>query len=125
MIYGVNPLMILEFLGGGIVIIDEYDEFIVTEHSREIARVPGTIEVPKEIFKRRLSMCATFKPPAFGVTVLGSSHGFDQNHNTTGFVLWVNGRGNNNIYCNSFWLCKKKNSKLLLLFYNFILLNKK
>jgi CRP-like cAMP-binding protein len=34
-----------------------------------------------------------FAPPAFGVTVLGSSHGFDPAGKTTGFVLWVNRRG--------------------------------
>lgn len=36
-----------------------------------------------------------FVPPRFGVTVLGRSHGFDPdpNERTTGFVLWVGGRG--------------------------------
>jgi CRP-like cAMP-binding protein/glyoxylase-like metal-dependent hydrolase (beta-lactamase superfamily II) len=34
-----------------------------------------------------------FAPPAFGLTVLGSSHGFDPAGKTTGFVLWVNHRG--------------------------------
>jgi hypothetical protein len=34
-----------------------------------------------------------FDLPKFGVTVLGSSHGFDPNGSTTGFVLWINGRG--------------------------------
>jgi hypothetical protein len=35
----------------------------------------------------------TFHPPSFGVTILGNSHGFDKNGNTSGYVLWVNGRG--------------------------------
>ena len=34
-----------------------------------------------------------FEPPIFGLTVLGSSHGFDPSGKTTGFVLWVNRRG--------------------------------
>lgn len=34
-----------------------------------------------------------FTPPAFGLTVLGSSHGFDPAGKTTGFVLWINRRG--------------------------------
>ena len=34
-----------------------------------------------------------FDLPKFGVTVLGSSHGFDPNGSTTGFVIWINGRG--------------------------------
>src|SRR5690606_2096032 len=34
-----------------------------------------------------------FHPPAFGVTVLGSSHGFDPKGKTTGFIVWINHRG--------------------------------
>jgi CRP-like cAMP-binding protein/glyoxylase-like metal-dependent hydrolase (beta-lactamase superfamily II) len=34
-----------------------------------------------------------FMPPLFGVTVLGSSHGFDPKGSTSGYVLWVNRRG--------------------------------
>ena len=36
---------------------------------------------------------APFTPPAFGVTVLGASHGFDPSGKTTGFVLWTNNHG--------------------------------
>eukprot|EP00924_Labyrinthula_sp_SR-Ha-C_P003287 snap_masked-scaffold_15-processed-gene-5.1-mRNA-1 protein AED:0.09 eAED:0.15 QI:0/0/0/1/1/1/6/0/889 len=31
--------------------------------------------------------------PVFGVTMLGTSHGFDPNGQTTGFILWANSRG--------------------------------
>ena len=31
--------------------------------------------------------------PDFGVTVLGSSHGFDAGGRTTGFIVWMNGFG--------------------------------
>jgi len=34
-----------------------------------------------------------FIPPAFGVTVLGSSHGFDSKGSTSGYVLWIRRRG--------------------------------
>jgi glyoxylase-like metal-dependent hydrolase (beta-lactamase superfamily II) len=34
-----------------------------------------------------------FHPPSFGLTVLGNSHGFDKNGSTSGYVLWINGRG--------------------------------
>jgi CRP-like cAMP-binding protein len=36
-----------------------------------------------------------FTPPRFGLTVLGRSHGFDPDprERTTGFVLWIGGRG--------------------------------
>ncbi|EGR27820.1 hypothetical protein IMG5_188460 [Ichthyophthirius multifiliis] len=32
-------------------------------------------------------------PPDFGITVLGSSHGFDAKGNTTGFIIWVYRKG--------------------------------
>lgn len=34
-----------------------------------------------------------FHPPSFGVTILGNSHGFDKNGSTSGYVIWINGRG--------------------------------
>lgn len=34
-----------------------------------------------------------FLPPRFGMTVLGSGHGFDVQSLTSGFILWVNGKG--------------------------------
>jgi len=35
----------------------------------------------------------TFNPPYFGITMLGSSHGFDPKGSTSGFIIWVYGRG--------------------------------
>ena len=32
-------------------------------------------------------------PPDFGVTVLGSGHGFDACGGTSGYIIWVQGRG--------------------------------
>jgi len=34
-----------------------------------------------------------FRPPDFGVTILGSSHGFDCKGSTSGYILWINQRG--------------------------------
>ncbi len=34
-----------------------------------------------------------YRPPFFGVTMIGSGHGFDPSSDTSGFVIWVNGRG--------------------------------
>jgi hypothetical protein len=33
-----------------------------------------------------------FRPPKFGVTILGNSHGFDPKGSTSGYIIWVNGR---------------------------------
>jgi Metallo-beta-lactamase superfamily len=42
---------------------------------------------------QRLMPKALFHPPSFGLTVLGNSHGFDKKGSTSGYVLWINGRG--------------------------------
>jgi len=34
-----------------------------------------------------------FRPPSFGITILGSSHGFDAHGSTSGYIFWVDGRG--------------------------------
>ena len=34
-----------------------------------------------------------FEPPDFGITVLGAGHGFDVNSRTSGFIIWIDGRG--------------------------------
>jgi ribonuclease BN (tRNA processing enzyme) len=79
------------------------------------ARFSGTVRVPDELClegftridttddtgeengmgnpQKDLLVTPTFHPPSFGVTVLGNSHGFDKNGSTSGYVLWVNGRG--------------------------------
>jgi CRP-like cAMP-binding protein/phosphoribosyl 1,2-cyclic phosphodiesterase len=49
--------------------------------------VKSTAPVKQKLEYRPLTI------PQFGVTVLGASHGFDPAGTTTGFVIWVNGRG--------------------------------
>lgn len=34
-----------------------------------------------------------FSPPTFGVTLIGSGHGFDAYAKTSGFIIWLNGKG--------------------------------
>ncbi len=34
-----------------------------------------------------------YVPPTFGVTVIGSGHGFDADSKTSGFIIWVDGKG--------------------------------
>ena len=36
---------------------------------------------------------SVFCPPEFGITVLGAGHGFDVDSRTSGFILWIGGRG--------------------------------
>lgn len=73
-------------------------------------RISGTVRVPDEIavegfltLDEGSESCSpldppptslkTFHPPSFGITVLGNSHGFDKNGSTSGYVIWINGRG--------------------------------
>lgn len=35
----------------------------------------------------------SFSPPDFGITILGASHGFDPKGSTSGFIVWVYGKG--------------------------------
>jgi len=58
------------------------------------AKVTKTVTGFNSTPKNGLPPLATnFKPPIFGLTVLGNSHGFDAKGSTSGYVLWVNGRG--------------------------------
>lgn len=34
-----------------------------------------------------------YMPPNFGVTVIGSGHGFDVESKTSGFIIWIDGKG--------------------------------
>jgi glyoxylase-like metal-dependent hydrolase (beta-lactamase superfamily II) len=56
-------------------------------HDGASSRTGDLFTVPKAVIPR------TFHPPSFGLTVLGNSHGFDKNGSTSGYVLWINGRG--------------------------------
>ena len=59
--------------------------------SRQLLRVPardGLDLMRKSDLSERVYRL--FVPPLFGVTVIGSSHGFDPTASTTGFILWMN-----------------------------------
>ena len=56
-------------------------------------RATATTGISKNHVKNRKLKLVGFRPPSFGVTVLGNSHGFDCNGSTSGYILWVNGRG--------------------------------
>lgn len=52
-----------------------------------------TLDLPKSRISDDDRNLFTFVPPTFGVTFLGTSHGFDATGNTTGFIIWINGSG--------------------------------
>ncbi len=57
-----------------------------------LATLPATVEIPEKVTPSSARVAA-FEPPAFGLTVLGASHGFDPDGKTTGFILWIGRRG--------------------------------
>jgi CRP-like cAMP-binding protein len=60
--------------------------------SKKPVRIDGGLSLPPRI-PERATRRSVFKPPVFGVTTLGSGHGFDAKGKTTGLLLWINRRG--------------------------------
>lgn len=71
--------------------LPDEEGYVVREGGAEVARVAARVVLPQRVPPP--SLPPSFEPPAFGVTVLGSSHGFDPKGKTTGFILWMNHRG--------------------------------
>ncbi len=67
--------------------------YVVTDGGKELARVPAKVHLAEKAPAEPPVLDKEFDPPLFGMTILGSSHGFDPHGSTTGFVLWVNRRG--------------------------------
>ena len=77
-------------LVGDKVVIKRSDlNFSVYDNEQYIARVENLEEtaVAKKI------KAEAFDPPQHGITFIGTSDGFDPAGRTTGFIIWVNGRG--------------------------------
>ncbi|HOY66508.1 MAG TPA: cyclic nucleotide-binding domain-containing protein [Candidatus Ozemobacteraceae bacterium] len=62
----------------------------VVDGARVLAEVPLDVTFGDRQFPERKK---PFEPPLFGVTVIGSGHGFDPKEMTSGFIVWVNRRG--------------------------------
>ncbi|MBI4510347.1 MAG: cAMP/cGMP-dependent 3',5'-cyclic-AMP/GMP phosphodiesterase [Deltaproteobacteria bacterium] len=85
-------------LGGGVevartVLTQGQSSWQVVDGGRLLAEVAEEVENAPERGQPGPVVSGVFQPPAFGLTVLGSSHGFDPAGKTTGFVLWVNHHG--------------------------------
>ena len=64
----------------------------VTDSEAQATYTPLTAKVEKED-QPLATLTSTFVPPNFGVTVLGNSHGFDAKGKTSGFIVWIYGKG--------------------------------
>jgi CRP-like cAMP-binding protein/glyoxylase-like metal-dependent hydrolase (beta-lactamase superfamily II) len=65
--------------------------YVVRDGSDELARLGLDVALPPR--QHVAEAAVAFDPPAFGITVLGASHGFDPAGKTTGYILWIGGRG--------------------------------
>jgi CRP-like cAMP-binding protein len=81
-------------LGDGVTVRELDDGFSLWWGGREQVRFPADPPLPPDE-PERVERHEPFVPPDFGVTTLGRSHGFDPDpsERTSGFVLWVGGRG--------------------------------
>ncbi len=74
------------------ICVDQAFNYKIVEKSRVIARIdryqPLIHSKEMTIDKHKI-----FRPPMFGITALGSGHGFDPNADTSGMIIWVNRRG--------------------------------
>lgn len=82
-------------LGEGVTVVECEDGWEVSWGGVVHARFPTQCQLPTPVSAAPPPTRAPFVPPRFGVTVLGRSHGFDPdpNERTSGFILWVAGRG--------------------------------
>jgi CRP-like cAMP-binding protein len=71
---------------------DNNYNFSIYENGKEIALIGRN--VPIIVDKSSVSGTnLNFRPPLFGITTLGSGHGFDPNSETSGLIIWINRRG--------------------------------
>jgi CRP-like cAMP-binding protein/ribonuclease BN (tRNA processing enzyme) len=97
----------VHFKDGRAVVIEDVhvvntgSEFLVLEGGQELFRTDVIMDLPlpyQQFLDPHMRpperiLQTVFSPPIFGVTFLGTSHGFDAKGTTTGFVLWINQRG--------------------------------
>lgn len=78
--------------GGVQVMLVDDGGVAVIEQGRIRARQHGEPPLPP-LPVRSTDLNRPFRPPVLGVTVIGSGHGFDPGNRTSGFLLWIDGRG--------------------------------
>ncbi|TVQ19396.1 MAG: cAMP/cGMP-dependent 3',5'-cyclic-AMP/GMP phosphodiesterase [Spirochaetaceae bacterium] len=79
-------------IGDVTITVNADDDFDVIDGGAHIATVPGRMNYTPR-FEVGRALPEPFKPPRFGVTCLGPSHGFDAMDNTSGFIIWLNNNG--------------------------------
>ncbi|MHB2017091.1 MAG: cyclic nucleotide-binding domain-containing protein [Candidatus Xenobia bacterium] len=73
------------------IALEDHNGVAVLYDGRKVSEFLGDPPMPSLRFHRQKVL--PFTPPGFGVTVIGSGHGFDPGNRTSGFIIWIDGRG--------------------------------
>lgn len=77
----------------GVTVVHEPGSgYVVSEGSALLGTLPETVPLPEPESERH-DRKEPFHPPAFGLTFIGTGHGFDPETMTSGFIIWANHRG--------------------------------
>jgi CRP-like cAMP-binding protein len=79
-------------LGSVRIKLDLDGDFRLEFAGKQAAKVPGILQC-QPMYQIGQRLPEPFRPPLFGVTCLGPSHGFDPTANTSGFIIWLNHTG--------------------------------
>lgn len=71
--------------------IDVISDILRIEDGDNSYTLPWNIDY--QVIRTKSKTDKIFLPPVFGITTLGSSHGFDPKGKTSGFIFWINGSG--------------------------------
>jgi CRP-like cAMP-binding protein/glyoxylase-like metal-dependent hydrolase (beta-lactamase superfamily II) len=77
---------------GEVCITRRGETFEVADGGVVIAEIGAELKLPP-LAPEPVGTREPFIPPYFGMTFIGAGHGFDPTTKTSGFILWVNGRG--------------------------------
>ncbi len=81
-VFKFNDIEIINHDRENYLIKDRHENFLLPKDFKFSEHKPG-----------KLLIDSCYSPPNFGITVIGSGHGFDPGEKTTGFIIWINRRG--------------------------------
>lgn len=73
--------------------LDRNYDLTVYDQGKKITHINRETRIMPELKYIRQEVDMGFTPPLFGITTLGSGHGFDPHANTSGMIIWINRRG--------------------------------
>jgi len=74
------------------IVLTRDHQYDIFDNGELLASPPASISY-QATYDIGVRLSEPYKPPLFGVTCLGPSHGFDAAANTSGFIIWLNHNG--------------------------------